>query len=89
MSGRVSLPLGSQEEPVLVLEQLSCNTGSGQLTVRDLNLRLGKSQSLLIQGQSGVGKTTLLRALRGLWPLSATVVAIIPKVVARVLICFY
>lgn len=40
----------------------------GRLLVRDLSLRLEPGHALLVQGASGVGKTTLLRALAGLWP---------------------
>jgi len=41
---------------------------SKTLLVDDLNFTLGKGDSLLIRGASGIGKTTMLRALAGLWP---------------------
>ncbi|WP_233114503.1 ATP-binding cassette domain-containing protein, partial [Aggregatibacter actinomycetemcomitans] len=39
----------------------------GKTLIKDLNLTLPQGHSLLIQGQSGVGKTTLLRTVAGLW----------------------
>jgi putative ATP-binding cassette transporter len=51
-----------------VVEQLSVRTPDDVVLVTDLNFTLGKSESLLIRGRSGVGKTTLMRALAGLWP---------------------
>ena len=53
---------------VLHLEELSCKTGSGSLIVDRFCLELKSGASLLLQGKSGVGKSTLLKALQGLWP---------------------
>ena len=53
---------------VLHLEELSCNTGSGSFIVDRFCLELKKGASLVLQGKSGVGKSTLLKALQGLWP---------------------
>lgn len=40
----------------------------GSVLIDHLDLDLHPGQALLVQGTSGVGKTTLLRALAGLWP---------------------
>ena len=54
----------------LVVEHLSVRTPANVLIVEDLNFTLGKAESLLVRGPSGIGKTTLLRALAGLWPFA-------------------
>jgi len=36
--------------------------------LRDLDLRVGQGQWLRLGGRSGLGKSTLLRTLQGLWP---------------------
>jgi len=52
----------------LALCRLTVRTPTNALLVGDLNLSLGRASSLLIRGKSGIGKTTLLRAVAGLWP---------------------
>jgi len=47
---------------------LTVSTPSQVVLVENLNLKLDAATALLIRGRSGVGKTTLLRAVAGLWP---------------------
>ena len=50
---------------------LTVRTPAQALLVENLNFALGQGAALLIRGRSGVGKTTLLRAIAGLWPYAA------------------
>ncbi|MDB6041846.1 MAG: alkanesulfonate transporter ATP-binding protein [Gammaproteobacteria bacterium] len=52
----------------IALRSLTVRTAANVALVKDLSLELPPTSSLLIRGRSGVGKTTLLRALAGLWP---------------------
>ncbi len=52
----------------LAIEALSVRTPGSALLLENLNLVIPQASSLLIRGKSGVGKTTLLRAIAGLWP---------------------
>ena len=52
----------------VAVESLTVRTPANVTLVENLNLSLAAAGSLLIRGQSGVGKTTLLRAVAGLWP---------------------
>lgn len=56
------------ESPRIAVEALTLHTPDARKTlVRDLSFELGAHERLLIVGESGVGKTSLLRAIAGLW----------------------
>ncbi|XP_057588775.1 lysosomal cobalamin transporter ABCD4 isoform X3 [Hippopotamus amphibius kiboko] len=44
-----------------------CAPSSNKPLIKDLSLKISEGQSLLITGNTGTGKTSLLRALGGLW----------------------
>jgi putative ATP-binding cassette transporter len=49
-------------------ETLTLALPTGQALLEDLDLPLKKGQSVLVRGASGTGKSTLFRALAGIWP---------------------
>lgn len=52
----------------IAVKSLTVRTAANIALVEDLSFELPQGSSLLIRGPSGVGKTTLLRAIAGLWP---------------------
>ncbi|UTO04245.1 ABC transporter ATP-binding protein/permease [Moraxella sp. FZLJ2107] len=53
----------------LALQQFGLISGDGQLLFCPVDMTLRRGDRLLIQGESGVGKTSLLRAMAGIYPL--------------------
>ncbi|OBT17029.1 hypothetical protein A9264_09890 [Vibrio sp. UCD-FRSSP16_10] len=49
-------------------QKLSIQKPNGQTLLSDINLQVNSGESLLIKGASGLGKSTLLRTLAGIWP---------------------
>ena len=49
-------------------EKLTLALPTGQALLENLDLPLKKGQSVLVRGASGTGKSTLFRALAGIWP---------------------
>ena len=54
--------------PTLLAENLSIHTAEGHPLLQNLTLAAVSRQWLLLDGRSGIGKTTLMRTLAGLWP---------------------
>ncbi len=50
------------------VDALTVRKPDNSLLIENLNLALPASSALLVRGRSGIGKTTLLRAIAGLWP---------------------
>ena len=58
----------SEEGRRLILDDLEVRTPDGKKAlVRDLELTVSPGQSLLVMGESGSGKSSLLRTIAGLW----------------------
>ncbi|SDX60872.1 putative ATP-binding cassette transporter [Pseudomonas syringae] len=51
----------------LVLRDLELSIGEGRQLLNDANLRIGAGERVMLSGPSGSGKSSLLRALGGLW----------------------
>ena len=63
--GQVSKP---EQGAVLRVENLEIHRADGSQMLGKLNFIAGPGQWLRIAGRSGIGKSTLLRTLQGLWP---------------------
>ena len=70
MANRQSTSHLHQHETDVIFKDLSISNPFGKTLIENLNLTLPKGSTLLIQGHSGVGKTTLLRTVAGLWAYS-------------------
>ena len=70
MANRQSTSHLHEHETDVIFKDLSISNPFGKTLIENLNLTLQKGSTLLIQGNSGVGKTTLLRTVAGLWAYS-------------------
>ncbi|XP_060031449.1 lysosomal cobalamin transporter ABCD4 isoform X2 [Erinaceus europaeus] len=64
-------PAAGPADTAFVLERVSITApSSDKPLIKDLSLKISEGQSLLITGNTGTGKTSLLRVLGGLWASS-------------------
>jgi putative ATP-binding cassette transporter len=59
------------QDVAVELANVEVRTPSGDQLIDPLDVQLDNGDSLVISGQSGVGKTTLLRSLAELWPYAS------------------
>ncbi|XP_069714598.1 lysosomal cobalamin transporter ABCD4 isoform X4 [Phaenicophaeus curvirostris] len=58
----------AQRDTAFLLEQVTLSVpSSGKLLIKDLSLKISQGNSIMIVGNTGTGKTSLLRVLGGLW----------------------
>jgi vitamin B12/bleomycin/antimicrobial peptide transport system ATP-binding/permease protein len=55
----------------LIVDGVELELPDGQPLIADVNLSLGRGESALLWGPSGTGKSTLLRAIAGIWPFGS------------------
>jgi putative ATP-binding cassette transporter len=67
-SGAGHISRGVTEEAALRLRDLSVKTDDGMSVVNDTEVTIRPGEKVLVIGESGTGKSTLMRAIAGLWP---------------------
>jgi putative ATP-binding cassette transporter len=65
------LTVAADADDAIELDAVEVRTPAGEQLVSDLSLRLGPGESMIVTGESGTGKSTLLRSLAELWPYTS------------------
>jgi vitamin B12/bleomycin/antimicrobial peptide transport system ATP-binding/permease protein len=67
-SGIGHISRGATDEAALRLRDLSVTTDDGTSVVNEADVTIASGEKVLVVGESGTGKSTLIRAIAGLWP---------------------
>jgi putative ATP-binding cassette transporter len=67
-SGAGYISRGVTDEAALRLRDLSVKLDDGTSVVNDTEVTIAPGEKVLVVGESGTGKSTLVRAIAGLWP---------------------
>ena len=73
----ISINEGTEE--VLAFRNLEVAFANGTTVIADASAEIRSGERVLIQGESGTGKSTLFRAIGGLWPWGAGEIDIPPR----------
>lgn len=68
MESETRIKFGESEDGAIHLEGLSIAHSNGRIVISDASVVIGPGEKVLIVGESGTGKSTLIRALAGIWP---------------------
>jgi putative ATP-binding cassette transporter len=60
----------------VAVDDLTLSLPNGEALLKDVSMPFRKGQSVLVRGASGTGKSTLFRALAGIWPFGSGNVAV-------------
>jgi putative ATP-binding cassette transporter len=65
---RVTIAEGDEPDVAIRLRDLSVTLDDGTAVVGDTDVAIAPGERVLVMGESGTGKSTLVRAIAGLWP---------------------
>jgi vitamin B12/bleomycin/antimicrobial peptide transport system ATP-binding/permease protein len=60
--------LGDSPDDAIHIQDLSLTQQNGRLMLEETSSTIGRGEKVLVKGESGTGKSTLIRAMAGLWP---------------------
>lgn len=63
---RIELTAGDTDK--LILREVGLSRPDGEALVAEAEVEIGRGERVLIRGQSGSGKSTIMRAVAGVWP---------------------
>jgi putative ATP-binding cassette transporter len=63
-----AIVLGESEDDAIHIQNLSITQQNGALMIEGTDLIVARGEKILVKGESGTGKSTLIRAMAGLWP---------------------
>jgi putative ATP-binding cassette transporter len=66
-----------QDDSALRVRGVTVRLDDGTVVVNDADLTVAKGERVLLVGDSGTGKTTLVRAIAGLWPWGSGEISIL------------
>ena len=63
-----TIVLGFSPDDAVHIKDLSITQQNGVLMIEGADVMIPQGEKILVKGQSGTGKSTLIRAMAGLWP---------------------
>ncbi|SFK42450.1 ABC transporter ATP-binding protein/permease [Falsiroseomonas stagni] len=78
---RITVTEGPDEQgrEILAFRDLQIGHSDGNVVIQEANAEIKAGEKVLIVGESGTGKSTLFRAIAGLWPWGAGEIRIPPR----------
>ncbi|MBN8943321.1 MAG: ABC transporter ATP-binding protein/permease [Rhizobiales bacterium] len=78
MEGEGQVELGTSADDAIHIDNLSLAHRNGRVVIADASVIIKAGEKVLITGASGTGKSTLIRALAGLWPWGSGSISVPP-----------
>ena len=63
-----TIVLGFSHDEAIHIQDLSITQQDGKVMIEGASTTIGRGEKVLVKGESGTGKSTLIRAMAGLWP---------------------
>ncbi len=70
------LRIKAEQSPELSIENLNLRLPDGRVLFDNLSISIAPGDSVLIRGPSGVGKSTIFRAIAGIWPFGSGAICV-------------